>query len=261
MEEGMAKKAKKTSASSSSSSAKSKKTSAIAQPKKPAKAVAKPVAAKAAKPATVAKSPAPKAAKVVAKPAEKSAKVVEPAAKKAKAPPPVVTAAKPAEPKTVKAVVASVIDKDEPAVVPPVKTKAEVEANRVKMISELIEDAGTPVTKSLSQIPSLMSAKAMKAAVANAAEEATEGSEKSEKKRRKDELKIDRNGDLTQQWQTLFDKAKGVKPVAYKMSENYDARTALLHKVLGWGYVISSQNNRLEVLFKDGLKILIANYK
>jgi hypothetical protein len=92
--------------------------------------------------------------------------------------------------------------------------------------------------------------------------EATEPDDKAEKKAKKrDEIKIDRTGNLENQWKTIFERSKAVKPVAYKMSENYEARTALMHKVLGWGYVLTSQNNRLEVLFKDGIKFLIANYK
>jgi hypothetical protein len=92
---------------------------------------------------------------------------------------------------------------------------------------------------------------------------AAEGADKAveKKTKRRDELKIDRNGNLEQQWRNLFERSKNLKPIPYKMSENYEARTALQHKVLGWGYVLTSQNNRLEVLFKDGIKILIANYK
>jgi hypothetical protein len=81
------------------------------------------------------------------------------------------------------------------------------------------------------------------------------------KTKRKDEVKIDRTGDLLQQWKSLFERSKGIKPVSYKMSDNYEAKTPLLHKVLGWGYVLTSQNNRLEVLFEEGIKFLIANYK
>lgn len=79
--------------------------------------------------------------------------------------------------------------------------------------------------------------------------------------RRRDEVRIDRSGNLEEQWRAIYEKTKGIKPVPYKMSDNYEARTPLMHKVLGWGYVLSSQNDRLEVLFKDGIKILIANYK
>lgn len=82
-----------------------------------------------------------------------------------------------------------------------------------------------------------------------------------EKKKKKDDLKIDRNGDLEAQWQTLKDKNKALKPVNYKMSESFEARTPILHKVLGWGFIISNQNDRLEILFQQGIKFLISNYK
>jgi len=91
--------------------------------------------------------------------------------------------------------------------------------------------------------------------------DAEEVDAKSDKKKKKDDLKIDRNGDLPSQWRLVHDRSKHLKPATYKMSENYEARTALLHKVLGWGFVLTSLNNRLEVLFRDGIKILIANYK
>jgi len=94
-----------------------------------------------------------------------------------------------------------------------------------------------------------------------AVDEAGAGDKAEKKAKKRDDLKIDRTGNFESQWKTLFDRSKAIKPVAYKMSENYEARTALMHKVLGWGYVLTSQNNRLEVLFKDGIKFLIANYK
>ncbi len=79
--------------------------------------------------------------------------------------------------------------------------------------------------------------------------------------RRRDEVRIDRSGNLEEQWRALYEKAKGIKPVPYNMSDTYEPRTPLMHKVLGWGYVLNNQNDRLEVLFKDGIKILISNYK
>lgn len=48
---------------------------------------------------------------------------------------------------------------------------------------------------------------------------------------------------------------------AYKMSEQYEAKTAIEHKVLGWGFILSSENNRLDVMFEYGRKMLISNYK
>ena len=74
-------------------------------------------------------------------------------------------------------------------------------------------------------------------------------------------LAIDRLADLAAQWSALFEKSKGIEAAPYKMSATYSPRTPIHHKVLGWGYVLSNQNDRLEVLFKDGIKILISNYK
>lgn len=57
-------------------------------------------------------------------------------------------------------------------------------------------------------------------------------------------------------------KKHGADPAAvYSISGVFEANTPLEHKVLGWGYIISVLNDRLEVLFKDGIKHLISNYK
>ncbi len=63
-----------------------------------------------------------------------------------------------------------------------------------------------------------------------------------------------------QKWAQLFNKSKKLAPVDYKMSQKYEAETPILHKVLGWGFILSNQNDRLEVLFQDGVKVLISNY-
>jgi hypothetical protein len=34
-----------------------------------------------------------------------------------------------------------------------------------------------------------------------------------------------------------------------------------MHKVLGWGFIISNINDRLDILFETGVKTLISNYK
>jgi hypothetical protein len=83
----------------------------------------------------------------------------------------------------------------------------------------------------------------------------------SSRRRPKDSFQFDRDGDLVAQWQVFFDKNKGIKPLTYKMTESYPARVPLQHKVLGWGFVISNLNDRLEVLFQSGLRTLISNYK
>lgn len=66
---------------------------------------------------------------------------------------------------------------------------------------------------------------------------------------------------LMQKWLALQDKLKDQVAAPYKMTASYTPKTPILHKVLGWGYVISAQNDRLEVLFKDGIKYLISNYQ
>lgn len=62
-------------------------------------------------------------------------------------------------------------------------------------------------------------------------------------------------------WLELKDKHRNIKPLPYKMSEVYQEKTPIEHKVLGWGFVISVVNDRLEVLFRSGIKHLISNYK
>jgi hypothetical protein len=54
--------------------------------------------------------------------------------------------------------------------------------------------------------------------------------------------------------------SKVLKAKSYKMSEKFEAKTPILHKLLGWGYILSSENNRIQVLFKEGVKTLITNY-
>lgn len=66
---------------------------------------------------------------------------------------------------------------------------------------------------------------------------------------------------LINKWTQLFEKAKEESPADYIMSEDFPPKSALKHKVLGWGYVLSSHNNRIEVLFENGIKTLISNYK
>ncbi len=72
---------------------------------------------------------------------------------------------------------------------------------------------------------------------------------------------IDRNGDLSEIWQKFFDTHKNEKAKQYNMRETFEAKSSLQHVKLGWGFILSNINDRLEVLFKEGIKILISNYK
>lgn len=80
---------------------------------------------------------------------------------------------------------------------------------------------------------------------------------KTEGKKKASKLEIDQNT----KWSDLYEKFKAIKPVVYNMREIFEANQPVQHKVLGWGWILSNENDRLEVLFKDGKKILISNYK
>ncbi len=66
---------------------------------------------------------------------------------------------------------------------------------------------------------------------------------------------------LKDKWQELNTLSEGQPAKKYKITDSYESNTALDHVKLGWGYVLTSQNNRLEVLFEEGIKVLISNYE
>jgi small-conductance mechanosensitive channel len=81
---------------------------------------------------------------------------------------------------------------------------------------------------------------------------------------RKISIEIDANeaiSALAQKWSTLYKKAEQIEAKPYNMKGQFEEKTAIVHKVLGWGYILANRNDRLEVLFKDGIKYLISNYK
>jgi hypothetical protein len=238
---GVSKKAKAPAKASTGASGPKAKTSGKAPAKTPAKVPAKAAGGKSTKPA---------------------GKTVGPGAtvKKEKVLPPRIAAAPEKTPKPVKGAVPKAVVKVE--AVEPAQPAAVAPAKKAKPTK------ATPPTPTPTTMTSV--AKAIEPEEEYKPEPEVAGSEvagveapeeKSEKKKKKDDFKIDRSGNLETQWKLIFDKSKALKPVPYKMSDNYEARTAIMHKVLGWGYVLTSQNNRLEVLFKDGIKFLIANYK
>jgi hypothetical protein len=225
------------------------KAASKAAPKAAAKKAAKP-AAKAAKPAAkpVAKAALKPAAKAVAAKSGKTDKKA--AAAKAPALKAVVKAPKKAEkpakvgksPKVAVEIGAVAVEADFAA-----------EEQFAADIASDMEAAETETAVAEPVSPSAALLAVMKPTVSD--------EKAAEKKKKKDDLKIDRNGDMEAQWQSLKDKNKAIKPFNYKMSESFEARTPILHKVLGWGFIISNQNDRLEVLFQQGIKFLISNYK
>ena len=76
-------------------------------------------------------------------------------------------------------------------------------------------------------------------------------------------IKIERGNaaDEKAKWQELYKRHGKDKANPYKMTDSFDALKPLQHKLLGWGFILSNENNRLEVLFENGIKMLISNYK
>lgn len=62
-------------------------------------------------------------------------------------------------------------------------------------------------------------------------------------------------------WSEVYEKYKAEKAQIYDMKAQFESNRPIQHKVLGWGWVISNENDRLEVLFKDGKRMLISNYQ
>lgn len=105
-----------------------------------------------------------------------------------------------------------------------------------------------------------------KAALKKQSTEAADTSARSEAKpkARKISIEISSNeaaSSLAAKWTTLYKKAEQIEAKPYNMRGQFEERTAINHKLLGWGFILTNRNDRLEVLFKDGIKYLISNYK
>jgi len=62
-------------------------------------------------------------------------------------------------------------------------------------------------------------------------------------------------------WHDMLKKHGKEEPQVYSMSGQFAASAPLMHKTLGWGFILTNDMDRLEVLFESGKKILISNYK
>ncbi|MGZ3691491.1 MAG: hypothetical protein ACXVAX_08305 [Pseudobdellovibrio sp.] len=182
------------------------------------------------------KKAAPSKAKSVK--ATKPAKAAKPAAKPAK---PAAKAAKPVTLKAVKAVPAKVPAKE--------VSKPSLMTKKGKAV---VEETPVVEAKKANTIVSLI----------EAAPEAAEPA-KAEKLSKVKPVKVDRGNvaDEKAKWAELFKKYGKDKAITYKMTETYPSLIPLQHKVLGWGFVLTNENDRLEVLFENGIRMLISNYK
>lgn len=91
----------------------------------------------------------------------------------------------------------------------------------------------------------------------------TESPAKAEKISKFKPIRVERGNlsDEKAKWAEVFRKYGKEKSAVYKMSDTFAAMTPLQHKVLGWGFVLTNENDRLEVLFETGIRMLISNYK
>lgn len=62
-------------------------------------------------------------------------------------------------------------------------------------------------------------------------------------------------------WLKLQKQLAEEKVQDYKMTEDFELKTPISHKVHGWGVVLQKRDNYIDVLFETGLKTLIVNYK
>lgn len=199
-----------------------------------------------AKKVTASKKAAKPVAKVAAKktaaPAKKAAPPAKSAAKATKAAPPA---------KAVSAKPAKAAAKTTPA------PKAAKPALMTKKGSEKSEKEPTKTVAPKDQGDLLIEKAKEEMANINSAKAAAEKNAKIKP------IKIERGNvaDEKAKWQELFKRHGKDKAVPYKMTDSFDALKPLQHKVLGWGFVLSNENNRLEVLFENGIKMLISNYK
>lgn len=62
-------------------------------------------------------------------------------------------------------------------------------------------------------------------------------------------------------WLKLHKQLSVEKPMEYRMTEDFELKAPISHKVHGWGVVMQKRDNYIDVLFEAGLKTLIVNYK
>jgi hypothetical protein len=61
-------------------------------------------------------------------------------------------------------------------------------------------------------------------------------------------------------WLQLYRKYGNLEATQYDMTKQFEERKPIQHPKLGWGFILSIVNDRLEVLFQEGIKTLISNY-
>jgi len=65
--------------------------------------------------------------------------------------------------------------------------------------------------------------------------------------------------DPAEDFEILREKLKGKKSVRYRMSESFETDDVIDHDKFGKGIVIGINNNKIDVVFSDKLRILVCN--
>lgn len=80
---------------------------------------------------------------------------------------------------------------------------------------------------------------------------------KEEKKNSESEISL---SSASTKWLQFYKKYGNLEAPEYNMGLQFEEKTPLVHPKLGWGFIMSIINDRLEVLFQEGTKTLISNY-
>ncbi len=131
-------------------------------------------------------------------------------------------------------------------------------AKETKVSAKPVKEVKVEKTSKVTPPPAEKKAASVKAEKASAAEATPSAAPvKKEKK-----VKIDKTGlsDDQVKWAEYHEKYKGTAPT-YSISGQFEAKTPLQHKIFGWGFILSNEYDRLEVLFEDGKRMLISNRK
>ncbi len=153
------------------------------------------------------------------------------------------------------------------AVAKPAKSKEPAKGTTVKLVEK------KPIEKGASKggekkfvappasIKTVLSEKKSKEASVEVKKTKEAKPEKAAKKEKK--VKVDKSGFSEDQakWHELFEKYKAVKASSYSIGGQFEAKSPLQHKIFGWGFILSNEYDRLEVLFEDGKRMLISNRK
>lgn len=84
---------------------------------------------------------------------------------------------------------------------------------------------------------------------------------KKKKLTKKQVAEQDEKDELAGKWSKLKSIDHEIKLRKYKMNDEYAPNTPIEHPKFGWGFVLSINNDRLEVLFETGIRMLVSNYK